>query len=1343
MAQIKNAFTAGKMNKDLDERLVPNGEYRDALNIQISKSTGPNIGAIENILGNSPKYNKEYNASTKVYTEWNLASATTNKYGFDKDTTECVGIIRSDNTECLYFIVKSSNKNAVIEYNQASDIISPVIVDTNNVLKLSNKITGINIIDGLLFFTDDNSEPKKINIAVFKEASKETGFSSHTQIYNRDFVEADVTVIKKSPLTAPLIEKKASKRGGVGTGTSPISTIYNFTTLINGGPAYESLPVGTEVQLSWSQTPNYLIGDILQLKASYTNDANYINEFDIKVSIVSINTSKTLITAKLLNVPSNLPNQVLTWEVLLEENSPIFQYKFPRFAYRWKYRDGEYSTFSPFSNIAFIPGEFEYVSSDGYNIGMINNVRYIKVYGFDTPPEEVVKTEVLYKDADSTVIYTVSELKDNATFLEIESEVIHSVVESNQLLRPWDNVPRKAKSQEITANRLIYGNYLQNYNVPDNLSVTLWNEPTEHTSVKNALASVKSIRTYQGGVVFKDVYGRETPVFTDTKASVNIDRLNADKVNKLVATGVGTAPDWATHFKYFIKETSDEYYNLALDRFYIAEDGNVWLSFPSSERNKLDIDTYLILKKKHDSNDAINDNSARYKILDIKNEAPLFIATVKKSIAQAPCTLLATSRPEVDSIQFSFKGPAASANQSFADGFIAGNFITISSGANQTLSYEILSGGPTGENDKYTVAIKEPIGSEGAFLNSLVENDVIDISIESKIVENRPEFEGRFFVKINRNSAFDTYIINAFAIKNERYGILEEADIPDTIANSGPGDGTAGFGFTDTKAPSNYWSGKLQKPKANSDWFGIGWSNYTGGQSSPVKEGEPTHPIIDDYLSKSNTAVRFYNVAGEVSEVYTLKKSVLEYKRRGWKDIFGGQRTTGSNAVKFVTCTLDRPFQSNFTPVGIQIVRKIIDSNNDVLSSNNPAIFETEPKKGVELDIYYEATDALPISQYTTPYTLNWSNCYSFGNGVESDRIRDDFNAIRIGKGVKVSAPLAEQYKEERRSSGLIFSQIFNSTAGVNKLNQFIQAEPITKDLNPIYGSIQKLHARDSDLIALCEDKCIKILADKDALYNADGSANVTYSNNVLGQAIPYAGEFGISKNPESFATYGFRSYFTDKNRGVVIRLSNDGITLISEKGMIGYFGDALAKATNIVGTYDDLADVYNLTIDNETLSFDESVDGWPTRKSFVPEAGTSMNNIYYTLKDGILWSHDSELRNTFYGNPVEKSSVQVVFNQDYSNIKNIKALSYEGSAGWTTPEIVTDQQDGYIPGYIAKEGIYYNFVKGVSTTWDNSSQIGNLDTKEFSTQGIGLLSSVTGDTTQSVFKLTIKENND
>jgi hypothetical protein len=95
--------------------------------------------------------------------------------------------------------------------------------------------------------------------------------------------------------------------------------------------------------------------------------------------------------------------------------------------------------------------------------------------------------------------------------------------------------------------------------------------------------------------------------------------------------------------------------------------------------------------------------------------------------------------------------------------------------------------------------------------------------------------------------------------------------------------------------------------------------------------------------------------------------------------------------------------------------------------------------------------------QHGSEHALDFKNCYSFGNGVESDRINDDYNAPRIDKGVKVSAVLDEQYKEERRKNGLIYSGIFNSTSGVNKLNQFIQGEAITKDLNPHYGGIQKL----------------------------------------------------------------------------------------------------------------------------------------------------------------------------------------------------------------------------------------------------------------------------------------------
>ena len=53
MAEIKNTFLKSKMNKDLDDRLLPNGEYRDAQNISVGKSEDADVGALENIIGNA------------------------------------------------------------------------------------------------------------------------------------------------------------------------------------------------------------------------------------------------------------------------------------------------------------------------------------------------------------------------------------------------------------------------------------------------------------------------------------------------------------------------------------------------------------------------------------------------------------------------------------------------------------------------------------------------------------------------------------------------------------------------------------------------------------------------------------------------------------------------------------------------------------------------------------------------------------------------------------------------------------------------------------------------------------------------------------------------------------------------------------------------------------------------------------------------------------------------------------------------------------------------------------------------------------------------------------------
>ena len=274
-----------------------------------------------------------------------------------------------------------------------------------------------------------------------------------------------------------------------------------------------------------------------------------------------------------------------------------------------------------------------------------------------------------------------------------------------------------------------------------------------------------------------------------------------------------------------------------------------------------------------------------------------------------------------------------------------------------------------------------------------------------------------------------------------------------------------------------------------------------------------------------------------------------------------------------------------------------------------------------------------------TKYTLNWHNCYSFGNGVESNRIRDTYNLPYIANGVKASTTLDEHPYEENLRYGLIYSGIYNGSGGINNLNQFIAAEKISKDINPTYGSIQKLKAgwgQGGDLITLCEDRVLKIIANKDAIYNADGNPQLIAVQNVLGQAIPYSGEFGISKNPESFASEAYRAYFTDRVRGSVMRLSMDGLTPISNAGMKDWFRDNLKPGLNLIGNYDDRQDEYNLTLRNSwaafnapreptTVSFREDVKGWVSFKSFIQENGVSCANGYYTFANGRLWEHHTE----------------------------------------------------------------------------------------------------------------------
>tara|TARA_R100000995_G_scaffold29710_1_gene13179 strand:- start:4511 stop:10867 length:6357 start_codon:yes stop_codon:yes gene_type:complete len=364
---------------------------------------------------------------------------------------------------------------------------------------------------------------------------------------------------------------------------------------------------------------------------------------------------------------------------------------------------------------------------------------------------------------------------------------------------------------------------------------------------------------------------------------------------------------------------------------------------------------------------------------------------------------------------------------------------------------------------------------------------------------------------------------------------------------------------------------------------------------------------------------------------------------------------------------------------------------------------------------------------------LPYYDCFSFGNGVESSRIRDDFNSMVINKGVKASAVIEQQYKEENRKNGLIYSGIYNSTSGVNNLNQFIQAEKITKDLNPTYGSIQKLFQRRINLVSFCEDRVVKILAFKDALFNADGNSQLVATNKVLGEANPFVGDYGISKNPESFAKESYRAYFADKQRGSVLRLSMDGITPISSAGMSDFFKDNLVNSEVILGSYDDRKNNYNITLKSElqnlnrgsgslendteglTLSYNENVKGWISFKSFIPDTGLSMGNNYFTTFNGQLFQHhieeDQQNRNNFYGVQAP-STITAVLNMQPDMVKSFNTLNYEGNPGWRSNFIRTNMQTGTVNEFIRKEDKWFNYIIGRQQ---------DIDVNALNFQGLGV----------------------
>ena len=350
-----------------------------------------------------------------------------------------------------------------------------------------------------------------------------------------------------------------------------------------------------------------------------------------------------------------------------------------------------------------------------------------------------------------------------------------------------------------------------------------------------------------------------------------------------------------------------------------------------------------------------------------------------------------------------------------------------------------------------------------------------------------------------------------------------------------------------------------------------------------------------------------------------------------------------------------------------------------------------EPKWNGSRGVPTGVNGSWPVISTGTGNASNWF--------IEEARIRGGFNNTTVDFGPRAFL-VEEELNGTQRLNSLIYSGIFNSRTGINQTNVFPVGEDISKSLDPAQGSIQKLYAENTNLNIFQENKVSYALIDKDAIYTAEGGGTaVSQLNLVIGQIVPYLGNFGISKNPNSFATYGFRKYFVDTDRNAVLRLSRDGITEISNYGMYDFFRDEFSSISTttsegiVVGGWDIHNKQYVVSLQNtasrdyNTLAFDEQVKGWSSFFSYRPNFMVSLRNDFFTFNEGSLYKHYSTTANrgNFYGVD-NNTSITFIFNPAVSLSKNFKTINYEGSNGWRIDSFISDATgpDEYNGQYIS-----------------------------------------------------------
>jgi len=922
--------------------------------------------------------------------------------------------------------------------------------------------------------------------------------------------------------------------------------------------------------------------------------------------------------------------------VLSNSGSNNIEEKFPLFAYRWRYLDGEYSALSSFSNYFFYPKEFKMNYAASENSGMVNIYNSARI-GFNTGDKRVVEIQVIVKQSLSNNLYVIETFNkanlaygDNQMkYVNFSNDKIHKILAEKELYRTFDNVPRLAKAMCLIGNRFVFGNYVDGYDLIDR-------NGTQINFDYNVY--LKSIPFDNPQIFFAEINENEV-TFS------NPDNILLKKGNKL------------TLFINILLENNTLVFNDTF--YYILPDDYATLddAFATDEfQNFFDIIKLIF------ANNYTYDYDPNW-VVEIPPVLSLDLSGPNLRFIVSPVTYKDTTDDSLHVVDFVFEtttlglteitnNTSYKSNRDYTVGFIYkdrfGRETTVLNAIDNTIyipqKYSTylnkigikINHYPPEWAETYKISIKsKQLSYHVVYINKFYnEDDFVWAKLEGDNKQKVKEGD----VLILKKSAIGTepFIkkVKVLEIKEKLKDFLEG----NNDANGNPLIEEAGL----------YMKIRPEGFSMDLDDYRV----YTSDAYKGTTSGTPT-VYLDLFSTENDTPPpAFLDLAIPLGSEIDLSFSNSREYDSGWKQTgvsnrYYAQRNYNNLEDFFNEIVLNRPLFSNTGNDSQNWEDKISIGRYVITDSGAPFHFKTytEDPNGqylLKIDGFYQGRDDSGFGNgkssrlnakitirtnagffafeteevdyenelyFQTEQTfdivdgyhqgnitnqdavtngeilLNSFNCFSFGNGVESYIIKDAFNKNKLHIDSRPSSTSIERYKEIRRYADLTYGEGFIESTNVNGLNEFNLSTANYKELDKQYGSIQKLVSRDGDIVVFQEEKTSKVMFGKDALYNGDGTANVTSIPEVLGQQVFYLGENGIGKNPESVGINDYQIFYTNALRGIVQRLSIDGVTDIVN-GLTDYFRDLfiLKPRSKKIGAFDPYHKQFFISVGEEPV---------------------------------------------------------------------------------------------------------------------------------------------------------------